>query len=247
MTTLEFSNEFDIYFNSIATNAAPSIDLYEKSVYLTKAQLEIVKNYFNPKGNKYQTGFEGSTKRRNDLNELLKGAKSSIVIASTNGISDDSQFFRIENETFLIVQEQAKVSSSDKCVDGKYIKVVPKTHDEYEAQKDNPFKKPNKSVIWRLDYYSQQGGSKNIELIPAYTVTEYKYRYIKYPEPIVLTDLNTEFTGEGLSVDGVSIAQTCKLSKSIHREILDRAVELALSDYDPAKLPLKAQLSARNE
>jgi hypothetical protein len=247
MTTLEFSNEFDIYFNSIATNAAPSIDLYEKSVYLTKAQLEIVKNYFNPRGNKYQTGFEGSTKRRNDLNELLKGAKSTIVIASTNGISDDSQFFRIENETFLIVQEQAKVSSSDKCVDGKYIKVVPKTHDEYEEQKDSPFKKPDKSVIWRLDYYSQQGGSKNIELIPAYTVTEYKYRYIKYPEPIVLTDLNTEFTGEGLSVDGVSIAQTCKLSKSIHREILDRAVELALSDYDPAKLPLKAQLSARNE
>ena len=44
MTVSEFSNEFDVYYNSIATNAAPSIDLYEKSVYLTKAQLEIVKN-----------------------------------------------------------------------------------------------------------------------------------------------------------------------------------------------------------
>jgi hypothetical protein len=247
MTTLEFSNEFDIYYNSIATNAAPGVDLYEKSVYLTKAQLEIVKNYFNPRGNKYQTGFEGSSKRRNDLNELLKGTVSTIEIDSTNGISNDSQFFRIENETFLIIQEQAKVSSADKCVDGKYIKVVPKTHDEYEDQINNPFKKPNDKVIWRLDYYSQQGGSKNIELIPAYTVTEYKYRYISYPEPIVLTDLDTAFSGEGLSVDGVSTEQTCKLSKSIHREILDRAVELALSDYDPAKLPAKVKLSERNE
>jgi hypothetical protein len=247
MTTKEFSNEFDIYYNSIATNAAPGIDLYEKSVYLTKAQLEIVKNYFNPVGNKYKTGFEGSTKRRNDLNELVKGTTSTIEITSTNGISDNSQFFRIENEAFLIIQEQAKVSSTDKCVNGKYIKVVPKTHDEYETQKDNPFKQPDKSIVWRLDYYSQQGGAKNIELIPAYTVTEYKYRYVKYPEPIILTNLTTAFSGEGLTVDGVSTEQTCKLSKSIHREILDRAVELALSDYNPQMLGAKVQLSSRNE
>jgi len=247
MTTKELSNEFDILYNSIATNAAPGIDLYEKSVYLTKAQLEIVKNYFNPKGNKYQTGFEGSTKRRNDLNELIKGAKSTVQITSDNGISSTSQFFRVENEVFLIIQEQAKVSSTDICVDGKYLKVVPKTHDEYEIQKNNPFKKPDDKVIWRLDYYSQTGGSKNIELIPAYTVTEYKYRYVKYPEPIVLTNLTTAFSGEGLSIDGISTEQTCKLSKSVHREILDRAVEFALADYKPANLPNIAQMNTRNE
>ena len=66
MTTKEFSNQFDIYYNGIATNSAPPIDLYEKSVYLTDAQLEIVNNYFNPMGNKYQRGFEQSSKRRND-------------------------------------------------------------------------------------------------------------------------------------------------------------------------------------
>lgn len=247
MTTKEFSNEFDIYYNSIATNNAPGIDLYEKSVYLTKAQLEIVKNYFNPKGNKYQTGFEGSSKRRNDLNELVKGAKSTIEITSSNGISENSQFFRIENETFIIIQETAKVSSSDKCINGKYIDVVPKTHDEYNRQKNNPFKQPSDKIIWRLDYFSQQGGSKNVELIPAYTVTEYKYRYIEYPQPIILTDLTTAFSGEGLSIDGVTSEQTCKLSKSIHREILDRAVELALSDYKPENLQVKMPLDLRNE
>lgn len=247
MTTLEFSNEFDISYNAIATNAAPGVDLYEKSVYLTKAQLEIVKNYFDPNGNKYKKGFEGSSKRRNDLSELVKGAKSTVEITSDNGISENSQFFRIENDTFLIVQESAKVSSTDKCVNGSYIDVIPKTHDEYNRQKNNPFKQPDRNVIWRLDYYSQQGGSKNVELIPAYIVTEYKYRYVEYPEPIVLTDLATDFIGEGLSIDGVSTEQTCKLSKSIHREILDRAVELATGDLNPQMLAVKAQLGTRNE
>jgi hypothetical protein len=247
MTTTEFSNEFDIYFNSIATNNAPSIDLYEKSVYLTKAQLEIVKNFYTPAGNKYQTGFEGSAKRRTELQELILGAKSNIEITSSDNIADNSQFFRIENNTFVIIQEQAKVSSSDKCVNGKYLDVVPKTYDEYNVQKDNPFKKPNDKLIWRLDYYSHVGGSKNVELISDYTITEYKYRYLKNPEPIVLTNLSTLYPGESLSVDGVSTAQTCKLNISLHRQILDRAVELALSDYEPGKLGPKVQLSTRNE
>ena len=63
MTTQEFSNEFDVLYNNIMSNQAPGIDDYEKSVFLTKAQLEILKNYFNPKGNKYQEGFDNSRMR----------------------------------------------------------------------------------------------------------------------------------------------------------------------------------------
>ena len=54
MTTQEFSNEFDVLYNNIMSNQAPGLDEYEKSVFLTKAQSEVLKNYFNPKGNKYQ-------------------------------------------------------------------------------------------------------------------------------------------------------------------------------------------------
>jgi hypothetical protein len=39
MTNAEFSNEFDVYYNSITSNQAPALDEYEKSVYLNKAQL----------------------------------------------------------------------------------------------------------------------------------------------------------------------------------------------------------------
>lgn len=33
----EFSNEFDVLYNSITSNQAPGIDEYEKSVFLTEA------------------------------------------------------------------------------------------------------------------------------------------------------------------------------------------------------------------
>jgi len=247
MTTTEFSNEFDILYNGIATNSAPGLDLYEKSVYLTKAQLELVKNYFNPRGNKYRQGFEQNSKRRNDLNELVRSFTSNIVFTSDEGISENSKFFRIPNNTFLIIQEKAKVTSGNTCLDGKYVGIKPKTHDEFNTQEENPFKRPDNNTIWRIDFYSQIGSFKNVELISPLNLSEYKFRYIIYPSPIVLTDLLTDFPGESLSIDGITQPQTCQLSESMHREILDRAVELALVDYKPASVQLKTQANLRNE
>jgi len=37
MTVEEFSNQFDVLFNNITSNAAPGLNEYEKSVFLTKA------------------------------------------------------------------------------------------------------------------------------------------------------------------------------------------------------------------
>ena len=73
MTNQEFSNEFDVLYNNIASNQAPGLNEYEKSVFLTKAQNEIVKNYFTDRknGNKYEQGFEGSQKRFIDFSKLV--------------------------------------------------------------------------------------------------------------------------------------------------------------------------------
>lgn len=63
MTNPEFSAEFDVLYNNITSNQAPGLDEYEKSVFLTKAQDEILKAYFNPKGNKFFEGFDDSAVR----------------------------------------------------------------------------------------------------------------------------------------------------------------------------------------
>lgn len=245
MTVSELKNEFLIHYNAIATNSAPGLDDYEISVFLTKAQLEIVKNYYNPNGNKYKDGFENSEKRRTDLKELVKDYKSTTIIPSTTAISTDSKFFKIPNDVFAILHEYGKVSSSD-CLNGELLSVYPKTHDEYSIQIDNPFKNPDRATIWRLNT-SMIGSDKVVELISPYTLSMYQFRYIKFPRPIVISDLSVTFPGEGLSIDGVTAQQTSELDQEVHREIVDRAVELALRDYKPSNLESKIQLDSRNE
>lgn len=271
MTTTEFSNEFDILYNSIATNAAPEIDIYEKSVYLTKAQLELVKNYFTAKGNKYQEGFEFTTKRRNDLKQLIKQYETELTFDNNNLslISDDSVVFQIPNDILFIIFEQAVLGlnptrlapiESDQdlidlqelfrkyeCIDNLRVNVKPKSYDEINVQKDNPFKKPSKSLVWRVDYSNLNSFGQNVELITEYPIKKYILRYIKNPNPIILRNLNEEFPGEGLSINGKIAEATSELDESVHPEILDRAVELAMADYKPEMLGIKAQMSSRNE
>lgn len=245
MTTQEMKNEFFIHYNAIASMSAPSIDDFELSVYLTKAQLELVKNYYSPFGNKYKDGFEYSEKRRVDLKELIVNHISTDEIDSTFKIVADSQFFAIPDDVFLLIFEHARISTND-CLNNKYIDIYPKTHDEFLLQYVNPFKKPDADHIWRIDY-AEINGKKVVELVSPYNIVEYKCRYIKYPSPIVLVDLDVAFPNEGLSIDGITAMTECQLNQEIHRELVDRAVELALRDYKPSNLESKIQLDQRNE
>jgi hypothetical protein len=245
MTTSEFSNQFDILYDNVASKSAPGLDEYEKSVYLTKAQLELVKGKYSNQ-NKYQEGFEGSEKRRVEFKELLSTYKTSTSETFTDNIGDSS-IYSIPSEAFLIIQEQVKLGYPT-VNDNRIAKVIPKTHDEYNIQIRNPFKKPNEDTVWRLDYSSTDIDKRFVELLSLYAINEYIVRYIKYPEPIVLTDIaNGDFVGMELTIEGSTAEATSKLDQSLHDEILDRAVELAVRDYKESNLQNKVQLNLRNE
>ena len=244
MTVTELSNEFDIHYNSISSQSSPGLDLYEKSVFLTKAQLELIKNYYNPKGNKYQKGFENSEKRRVDLKQLIKNYKTTSNFTNSNSISSESKFFNIPDDVFLITNEFG-IIQDDGCYKQDIINIKPITQDEYNIQKRNPYKKPNNKVAWRLDF-SNLNNNKVVEIISIYNI-EYNLRYIKYPKPIILGNLNELFPSENLSIDGYFSIQECELDDEIQREIIDRAVELALRDYKPQNLQNVVQLDQRNE
>ena len=109
MTTQEFSNEFDILYNNISSNAAPGLNEYEKSVLLSKAQLEIIRNYFNPKGNKYQEGFDMSPKRHIDFSNLVKVVKP-LEIDNVHGKFDErSVVYEMPDDVLYIINETATV------------------------------------------------------------------------------------------------------------------------------------------
>lgn len=246
MSTNEFSNEFDILYDNVASKSAPGLDLYEKSVFLTKAQLEIVKNHYLNQ-NKYQASFEGNEKRRIDLKELIKNYETSTILNSDVGISNLSKFYQLPSDLFLTIQEQVIFNSTDDCINNKVVKVIPKTHDEYNIQIKNPFKKPDNNVVWRLDY-SKQNGIDNVELLSIHDIKKYQLRYIKFPSPIILTSLLLgDFIGMELSINNQTDEQTSELDESIHDEILNRAVELAVRDYKESNLQNKVQLNLRDE
>ena len=248
MTILEMSNEFDIHYNSIAGQSAPGLDIYEKSVYLTKAQLEIVKNYYDSLSNRKRKGFENTEKRRVDLKELIKDFKSTSPFSSNLAIHNSSKFFNIPNDTFVIINERVKISSED-CANGTTINVKPVTHDEFNIQINNPFKAPDKDIAWRMDI-SKISNNFVVEILSPYNILgslEYQLRYLKYPNPIILGDLTTSYPSENLSIDGVTGPSSSELNSEIHREIIDRAVEIALLDYKAQNVQGKLQLDSRNE
>lgn len=253
MTTEEFSREFDILYNNIATSSAPNIDEYEKSVYLTKAQLELVKNTFNPLGNKYGRGFEQSSKRRNDLSNLIKSYSTSNTEIRDlfSKISKDSKSFIIPDDVFLIIFEKAYSDDIRLCKTEQYkeLNIIPVTHDEFNTLKDNPFKKPDTNEAWRLDGSLEDDIDqvRTVEIVSDYNIALYSMRYIKYPDPIILVDLDAEFPGENLTIDDQNTIQTSKLNKGIHPEILNRAVELADHDYKGGNFQTRIQLNQRDE
>ena len=151
---------------------------------------------------------------------------------------------KIFTVTFLIINENVEILNKG-CDNGRVSSVKPITHDEFSKQIFNPFKRPNKYVSWRLDL--SKINSKNVvEIISEFDIT-YKLRYLKYPKPIIITDLNLFHPDDNLSINGYTNALDCELNKEIHPEILDRAVELALRDYKPSGLESKIQIDQRNE
>jgi hypothetical protein len=56
------------------------------------------------------------------------------------------------------------------------------------------------------------------------TIESYKIRYIRRPCPIVLVDLPNE-----LEIDGFTKEQDCELNPILHPEILQKALEIAIS------------------
>lgn len=72
MTNEEFEMGFDILYNNIVSNQAPGLNTTEMEFFLNKAQIEVVKNHINGKGNKYGEGYDGSPKRQVEFSSLTK-------------------------------------------------------------------------------------------------------------------------------------------------------------------------------
>lgn len=225
MTTTEMSDYFDVVLqgNTIPMDVSqidPKLfDEYEKSVFITKTQEELVKQLYNRVGE-----FDTTEYNRRLLNNLVK----SVGFQENKGYDgfhskSGSQFYSVPNDVMFIVYEQCKMESDDPCISSRIFDVYPCTHDEFNVIKRNPFRGTNEHRVLRLDVGNVE--SKGIiELISDYKVSEYLVKYIKKPRPVVLVDLSRT----DLSIDGENHVSECELDDKLHAKLVELAVVKAL-------------------
>lgn len=238
MNIKEFSDAFGTLLNSYNSQAQFGegasareivLDEYEKSLFLTKAQQELVINIYNGK-NPYGDSFESTEEMRRYLENLVKTRvystddqvikSSEDQVISDYKVSDNSVFYELPDNIAFITMEQVTYNDESLgCADGSRANVYPVTQDEYSRVKDNPFRGPTRYKVLRLDY-----GNNIVELVSKYVIGTYLIRYLTKPSPIILEDLPN-----GLSIDNKSTATECQLNSMLHNVILERAVALALS------------------
>ena len=220
MSVEEMDNMFDVLYNNITSNQAPGLNAYEKSVFLTKGQDEILKNYFNPKskGNTIQDGFDGNAKRQVDFSMLTSvETKSSDFENPLFDTRENSKSVGLPSKLMFAINEVVEVTRNDKPV---ILQVIPIKFDEYSRLMCKPYKRPLKYQAWRLTN-NNTSNKADIVIGPSDALTKYTIRYVRRPNPIIVSDL------DGLSIEGKSTATECELDPILHEEILQRAVELA--------------------
>ena len=230
MTVTEFSNEFDVLIDSYRRfkdfdnkENLDSLDFneYEKSIFLTRAQEDIVTSFYN--GLNYtQESFENSEEIRRYLDALVKTVKTSTFITNPNStlsVNSVLAALPLNTDVWYIVYESVDLEDSNlKCNSIQGVSVIPTKHDSLQRILKNPFKRPNERRVLRLDLTGNV-----VELISKYTISNYTLRYISKPEPIILTNLPNNLT-----INNVGTKNECKLNPVIHRMILEKAVQFAL-------------------
>ena len=219
MDVQELSNLFDTLLQPYITKDVSgeqntlAFDEYEKSIFLTKAQEQIVLELYQE--------LEQSEENRKYLSNLIKtgnyvpvGEQDETLINNTF----KSYKVEIEDSVLFMIYEQCTLSDENNCINNRIVSVVPTIHDDLDKVLKNPFKSPNSRKVIRLDF------DNKIELISKYNISNYKVRYLKKPNPIILVALE-----DNLSINnGDTKVSNGETNPILHERIVQRAVQLAV-------------------
>lgn len=241
MTGQEMSNEFDVLYNNITSNQAPGLNDYEKSLFLTKAQDEIVKAYFDPLSNKIGAGVDGNRvggeRRQVDFSSILqleelntfgwvyKDSDAMYLYPSSDGrevmVLPDDMMMLLNN--FITVKRTISEDNTKEV----HLSALTITYADLQTMMMKPYKRPHQYQAWVIN--NDQESSHCIEVIvgPKDEIMTVMIRYVKKPSPIIISSLE----GEDVSIEGETNAMDCRLDPILHEEIVQRAVELAKMVY----------------
>lgn len=217
MDVQELSNLFDtllqpsIVKDNFGEQNTLAFDEYEKSIFLTKAQEQIVLELYQE--------LEQSEENRKYLSNLIKTGNYVPVGEHDDTLINNtfkSYKVEIEDSVLFMIYEQCTLSDENNCINSRIVSVIPTIHDDLDKVLKNPFKSPNNRKVIRLDF------DNKIELISKYNISNYKVRYLKKPNPIILVKL------EDLNIDKKQEVSNGETNPILHERIVQRAVQLAV-------------------
>ena len=262
MTIGDLSNSFDTLLNSYSLkpefgNVANMQDLvldeYEKSVFLTLAQEQLLRDLIGD--------FTNSMRRVEEDKVLQTGLQSLIrtkfiQLTGTDVASSKSrgsihlqaQSVSTDVNILALLLEEIYVNPEDSDGNGSFLltsdalEVIPINFQEYSRLRSKPWGGPNRRQAWRLsgelgDSSTSTTTLNNLHLVVPSTAVSgelnngdetslyYMIKYVQKPKPILLIDLDDDLAIGGQKTQSKDI----DLPESLHYTILERAVRLAIT------------------
>lgn len=225
MNIQELSNKYDIVLNSYLRfkkfddrESLDSIDVneYEKSLYLTRAQKDIIIELYTGRN-----AIRGAYEQNEELRRYLSVLNRTLNITdfenmNSLGVGDKSVKCTIPEPVLYITFESCEVTKRDPCYGKATEACIPIRREEYNIIKDNPFKNDK---VWRIDH-----DLNVIELISKHKINAYKVSFLTYPSPIILEDISP------YQIEGISIPTEATLPDILHEQIIERAVQYNIVD-----------------
>ena len=248
MIANEMRNRVLLLFDKQFEFDAPYYDDKQISSNLTIAQETVFRHNYTI-NNRFKDGFENSELRKRALEQLIKPASltnSDITVSSEQeGVHPEGTFYDLPTDFFLAIEEAATTAE----ITGE-VTIVPVEHDFYNKNIKNPYKKPYKNLVWRMDIsrvdHGEDGGdsmtgrtAKRTELIvgnkSTYPITEYRLRYLSIL-PEIVCDVNTP-----------SNQRHCILDESIQDDIIREVVKIMTAAVKPEEYQIAVNEQQNNE
>ena len=215
-------------FSMLTTVATTSATSYTYSLVTGKTDKDGKPVYSRTEATAPKSTYSYTEAYDSDGN-VLKDEKDHVLYIRNEGtdVSDfgtplfdmreNTKSVTLPSKLMYAINEMVEVTRNDKKI---LLQVVPVKFDEYSRLMCKPYKRPLKYQAWRLTN-NDVVNKADIVVGPSDTLTKYTIRYVRRPNPIIVSNL------DGLTIEGKSTATECELDPILHEEILQRAVELA--------------------
>lgn len=244
MTGQDFIDQFNILYDKVGSLNAPSYTDEEILFFLNKAQIEFILTYYDSKERAVVGNFDSSERNKVYLSNLEDTYMTYVTYLDTSKNKTNGVFVVKPSDHLFTTLERTKVGADS------YVWTKPITKDEYNLNKANPFKRPDKDVVfWREDYgVLSISGTKDTfttagvkssttvtsQLLNVYEIigdgteiTGYYMNYIRMPNKI------------GYDDDTIDLTVGCELHEITYNIILEMAVRIATSVTNPENYQIR--------